>query len=63
MVGVLAAWVEIETRKIKFYNINFFGNFFYFCIKIIFPGCVIGTPVNFSRMTGRVLAVNLKLNF
>jgi hypothetical protein len=35
----------------------------YFYIKNIFPGCVIGIAVNFGGMTGRALAVNLKLNF
>jgi hypothetical protein len=35
----------------------------YFYIKIIFSGCVIGTPVNFGGMTGRALAVILKLIF
>jgi hypothetical protein len=29
----------------------------------IFSGCVIGTPVNFGGMTGRAIAVILKLNF
>jgi hypothetical protein len=29
----------------------------------IFSGCVIGTPVNFGGMTGKALAVILKLNF
>jgi hypothetical protein len=37
------------------------GDIFY--IKIIFSGCVIGTPVNFGGMAGRALAVILKLNF
>jgi hypothetical protein len=35
----------------------------YFYIKIIFLGCVTGTPVNFSGMTGRAQAVVLKINF
>jgi hypothetical protein len=35
----------------------------YFYIKIIFSGCVIGTPVNVGGMTGRALAVILKLKF
>jgi hypothetical protein len=39
------------SKKV-FYNIN-----------IIFSGCVIGTPVNFSMMIGRGLAVILKLKF
>jgi hypothetical protein len=38
--------------KHKFMRPNFF-----FYIKIIFSGCVIGTPVNFGGMTGRALAV------
>jgi hypothetical protein len=35
----------------------------HFYIKIIFSGCVIGKPVNFGGMTGRALAVILKINF
>jgi hypothetical protein len=53
---------EKKNYNIKNYNIKF-GKKKYFYIKIIFSGCVIGTPVNFSRMTGRALAVNLKLIF
>jgi hypothetical protein len=34
-----------------------------FYIKIIFSDWVTGTPVNFNGMTGRALAVILKLNF
>jgi hypothetical protein len=32
----------------------------YFYIKIIFSGCVTGTPVNFGGITGRAQAVILK---
>jgi hypothetical protein len=50
-----------------FINNNFFVFFnvqiFLFYIKIIFSDWVTGTPVNFSGMTGRALAVILKLNF
>jgi hypothetical protein len=38
-------------------------NIIFFYIKIIFSDCVIGTPANFGGMTGRALAVILKLNF
>jgi hypothetical protein len=47
----------------KIYLICFNVHKKYFYIKIIFSGCVIGTPVNFGGMTGRALAVILKLNF
>jgi hypothetical protein len=34
----------------------------YFYIKIIFLGCVIGTPVHFGGMIGRGQAIILKFN-
>jgi hypothetical protein len=35
----------------------------YFTLKLFSQDSVIGTPVNFGGMTGRALAVILKLNF
>jgi hypothetical protein len=54
--------MEIENAFIIntiFFNVQ--KNIFY--IKIIFSDWVTGIPVNFCGMTGRALAVILKLNF
>jgi hypothetical protein len=54
--------VEVAiNNKVYFIYFNVQKNLFY--IKIIFSGCVICTPVNSGGMTGRALAVILKLNF
>jgi hypothetical protein len=42
-----------------YFNVQFFLVY----IKIIFSDWVTGTPVNFDGMTGRALAVILKVNF
>jgi hypothetical protein len=51
--------VVINNKRIIYFNVQ--KNIFY--IKIIFSDWVIGIPVNFGGLTGRALAVNLKLNF
>jgi hypothetical protein len=57
--------IKIESVVIinKIYIIYFNVQKKIFYIKIIFSDWVTGTPVNFGGMTGRALAVILKLNF
>jgi hypothetical protein len=67
VVGVVwvcggVGWFPLAFEHSKVCTLCDFGHL-QFYIKIIFSGCVIGTPVNFGGMTGRALAVILKLNF
>jgi hypothetical protein len=52
-------FIKKNIYNIKIYNINLVGKKKYFYIKIIFLGCVIGTPVNFGGMTGKALKLIL----